>query len=159
MGAGLGQWPVPLALQCERLKITAAPGEELVKELLAEGESYDIIFLDAFDDNGPARALLEEKFLNNCKTLLSGKGVFAMNLWNRPVDNFPTNLARLAEIFEHRIHTLLLANCNSNAIVFGFNEPLKVKNLLKLKPLCRELGLRTSVNFMKWLRQMHWQSL
>jgi spermidine synthase len=143
----------------ERLRITPAPGQAVVADRLAAGDSYDIILLDAFDDNGPARALLEEDFLCRCKALLAKRGVFAMNLWNRPVDNFPANLAILATLFRQRIHKLLLANCNSNAIVFGFNEPLQVKNLMGLKPVSRELGRRTGINFMRWLRQIHWQNI
>jgi spermidine synthase len=143
----------------ERLRIIRAPGEEVVAERLAAGDRYDIILLDAFDENGPARALLEENFLNCCRALLAKRGVFAMNLWNRPVDNFPAKLATLAALFGQRIHTLLLANANSNAIVFGFNEPLRVKNLMKLKQVSRKLGQRTGINFMRWLRQIYWQNL
>jgi len=143
----------------ERLRIMHAAGEEVIAERLAAGDSYDLILLDAFDDNGPARSLLAEHFLYSCQGLLAKGGVFAMNLWNRPVDNFPAHLATLSRLFEQRIHKLLLANCNSNAIVFGFNEPLRVKNLMGLKPISRELSQRTGINFMRWLRQIYWQNI
>ena len=143
----------------ERLHITPVPGEVLVADRLTAGGSYDLILLDAFDDNGPARALLEEDFLCRCRALLTKGGVFTMNLWNRPTDNFPANLASLSTLFGQRIHKLLLANTNSNAIVFGFNEPLPVGNLMELKPASRELGRRTGINFTGWLRQLYWQNI
>jgi len=145
--------------ESERLRITPVAGEDFVADRFADGSRYDIIFLDAFDDNGPARALLEEQFLSQCRALLAKKGVFAMNLWNRPVDNFSANLAALKNLFGQRIHKLLLADCNSNAIIFGFNEVLPVKNLMMLKPVSRDLGRRTGINFIRWLRRMHWQNI
>lgn len=148
-----------MLLQEERLRIMSVPGEELVADRMAAGENYDLILLDAFDDAGPARALLGDDFLCNCRALLTKKGVFAMNLWNRPGDNFPANLAALATLFEQHIYKLLLADVNSNAIVFGLNEPLPVTNLMDLKPASRELSLRTGVNFTSWLRKMYGQNL
>jgi spermidine synthase len=145
--------------ESEHLQILTAPGEEMVADRLAAGDSYDLILLDAFADNGPARALLEGDFLSRCRALLSRRGVFTMNLWNRPSDNFPAILDTLATLFNRRIFTLLLANANSNAIVFGFNEPPPVDNLMKLKPASLELGRRTGINFPRWLRQLYWQNI
>jgi len=143
----------------ELLRIMTAPGEAVVGDLLAAGDSYDLILLDAFDDNGPARALLEENFLRRCRMLLAKGGIFVMNLWNRPADNFPAILASLATQFEQRVHKLILADCTRNAIVFGFNEPVPVKNLMELKPASLELSRRTGINFTRWLRQIYWQNL
>jgi spermidine synthase len=145
--------------ECSRLRIMSAPGEEVVAGQKAAGSSYDLILLDAFDESGPARALLEPGFLENCRDLLTTNGVFAMNLWNRPRDDFPGNLAALEKVFGERINKLLLANANSNAIVFGFNQVPPVKNLMQLKPASRDLGRRTGVNFMRWLRQLYWQNI
>lgn len=38
----------------ECLRIMLAPGEEVVGDWLAEGDRYDLLLLDAFEDNGPA---------------------------------------------------------------------------------------------------------
>lgn len=145
--------------ESENLRITTAPGEEVAADRLAAGSLYDLLFVDAFDDHGPARALLKGDFLRRCRALLAPSGVFAMNFWNRPIDNFPAILDKMLELFDRRIRQLLLANANSNAIVFGFNEPLRVKNLMKLKQVSRELGQRTGINFMRWLRQIYWQNI
>lgn len=142
----------------ERLRIILAPGEEVIASRRKAGERYDLVLLDAFDDDGPARALLDELVLRKCRHLLTPSGIFAMNLWNRPKDNFPALLAVLEGIFKEQTLKLALAENDSNAIVFGFNEPLQNTKLLQLKPVANALGRRTGINFVRLLRQMHWQN-
>jgi spermidine synthase len=142
----------------ERLRITLAPGEEVVADRLAAGDRYDLLLLDAFDDNGPARALLEEQFLCCCNALLSKGGVFAMNLWNRPTDNFPAIHATLTTLFGKGTQKLLLTQANTNAIVFGLSKPVQGKDLMGLKPAARELSRRTGINFVRLLRELYWQN-
>ena len=142
----------------ERLLITLAPGEVVVVDRLAAGDRYDLLLLDAFDDNGPARALLDEQFLYSCQALLATGGVFAMNLWNRPVDNFPAIHPTLATLFGKGTQKLLLTEANTNAIVFGLTKPVQGKNLMGLKPAARELSRRTGINFVRLLRQLYWQN-
>lgn len=143
----------------ERLQIMTDPGEVIVAEKLLAGDSYDLILLDAFDENGPARPLLEEQFLMNCRALLTEGGVFTMNLWNRPVDNFPAILTTLSTLFTSHVLKLILPAASQNGIVFGFNEPLPVTNMMELKSASRELSRQTGINFMRWLRQIHWQNI
>lgn len=142
----------------QRLRITLAPGEEVISKRVAAGNHYDLLLLDAFDDDGPARALLDEQVLRGCSHLLGPHGVFAMNLWNRPKDNFPAIHATLATVFEERILKLALAENDNNAIVFGFTEPVQSKKLLRLKPVASALARRTGINFVRLLRQLHWQN-
>jgi spermidine synthase len=141
----------------QRLRITLAPGEEVISRRVAADNRYDLLLLDAFDDDGPARALLDEQVLRGCRRLLGPHGVFAMNLWNRPKDNFPAIHATLATVFEERTLKLALAENDNNAIVFGFTDPLPQK-LLRLKPVASALARRTGINFVRLLRQLHWQN-
>ena len=141
-----------------RLRITLAPGEDVVIQRLATGSRYDLLLLDAFDDHGPARALLDEQVLRGCRRLLGPRGVFAMNLWNRPRDNFPALHAALNTVFEGQTLKLALAENDSNAIVFGFTGPVAAKKLLQLKPVASALGRRNGINFVRLLRQLHWQN-
>ena len=144
--------------ESERLLVTLASGEVVVADRLAAGDRYDLLLLDAFDDNGPARALLDEQFLCRCRSLLTRGGIFAMNLWNRPADNFPAIHATLATLFGMGTQKLLLTEANTNAIVFGLTEPVLGKNLMGLKPVARELSHRTGINFVRLLRQLYWQN-
>jgi spermidine synthase len=142
----------------ERLRITLAPGEEVIARRRKAGERFDLLLLDAFDDNGPARALLDEQVLRRCRHLLRPHGVFAMNLWNRPRDNFPAIHRTLATVFAGRTLKLALAENDNNAIVFGFAEPVQNNKLLRLKPFASGLARRTGINFVRLLRQLHWQN-
>ena len=142
----------------DRLRITLAPGEEVIARGRKAGDCYDLILLDAFDDDGPARALLDELVFRRCRDLLTPHGVFAMNLWNRPRDNFPALLAVLEGVFRDQTLKLALAENDSNAIVFGFSEPARSTKLLQLKPVAHALGRRTGINFVRLLRQLNWQN-
>jgi len=141
-----------------RLQITLSPGEEVVAERLAAGARYDLLLLDAFDEQGPARALLEEQFLLHCRELLTADGIFAMNLWNRPQDNFPSIFSRLTAVFGKGTRKLILPKTNTNAIVFGLSRPIRGNQLMKLKPAARGLSQRTGINFVRLLRQLYWQN-
>lgn len=152
-------WEYFFMPRSDRLHIANAPGEDVVAERLDAGDRYDLILLDAFDDDGPARALLDEQFLGRCQMLLSKSGVFSMNLWNRPVDNFPHIYHKIASLFGKGTQKLLLTQANTNAIVFGLNKPVRANNLMKLKPVARELSQRTGINFVRLLRQLYWQNL
>jgi spermidine synthase len=147
-----------LETEMEQVSIYHSAGQELVGRRLAEGRQYDMVLIDAFDDNGPARALLQREFLYKCRRLLRGGGIFAINLWNRPEDGFCENYSLLAEIFESNILKLLLAESYANAIAFGFNAQIKSDQLHKLKPRAKTLGKTTGVNFAKYLRTLYWQN-
>ncbi len=141
-----------------RLLISLAPGEVVIADRLATGDRYDLLLLDAFDDHGPARALLDEQFLCRCQALLAPGGVFAMNLWNRPADNFPAIHATLVTLFGKGTQKLLMTRANTNAIVFGLAKPVQGKSLMGLKPAARELSRHTGINFVRLLRQLYWQN-
>lgn len=142
----------------ERLLIRVAPGEEVVADRLAADDRYDVLLLDAFDDNGPARALIDEQFLCRCRELLSADGVFAMNLWNRPVDDFQGIHGSLATLFGKGTQKLLLNGADRNGIVFGLNKPVQAMELMGLKTAARDLSLQTGINFVRLLRQLYWQN-
>jgi len=147
-----------LPVDFEKVKIFEQAGEELVREKLQEGEAYDLVLLDAFDDRGPARALLRPEFLHDCRELLRQNGIFAMNLWNRPQDRFPEMYAVITTCFDGSTLKLQLAESYRNAIAFGFRTPIRPRELQQLKPLAKKLGKRTGINFSKYLRTLYWQN-
>lgn len=141
-----------------RLQIIPQPGEELVQQRLTAGESYDLVLADAFDDHGAARALLERPFLDSCRRLLADRGVFAMNLWNRPQDRFPAIFEVIAEVFRDKALKLALAESYRNVIAFGFPFPIRAKDLHRLRPTAKKLGQRSGINLAKYLRALYCQN-
>ncbi|WP_457574830.1 fused MFS/spermidine synthase [Desulfolithobacter sp.] len=143
----------------DRLRIFPVPGQELVADRLGAGARYDIVLLDAFDDHGPARALLEERFLAQCQALLGPDGVFAMNLWNRPQDDFPTHWERLRSLFGNGTCRLIVGRARTNGIVFGLPGSVHGRYLMQLKPVATALSRRTGINFVRFLRRLHEQNI
>ena len=141
-----------------QVEIFAQAGQELVKDRLEQGHAYDLVLVDAFDDHGPARALLHRTFFDDCRRLLCGNGIFAMNLWNRPEDGFPSIYAAIAASFADRTLKLLLAESYDNAIAFGFKTPAAARELMQLKGKAKKLGKRTGINFTRHLRNLYWQN-
>lgn len=141
-----------------RLLVYQQPGEEMVRQKLAVGTAYDLVLVDAFDDHGAARALLERPFLDNCRRLLTADGVFAMNLWNRPQDRFPSIFATIAEVFRDNAFKLPLTEAYRNAIAFGFPSQIKARELHRLRPAAHKLGQRSGINLARYLRILYWQN-
>ncbi len=62
----------------ERIDVHIADGREFLSR---RTEPYDIIVVDAFDDDRVPRPLLTEEFMRECKDRLSGDGVIAWNVF------------------------------------------------------------------------------
>lgn len=141
-----------------RLQVFELPGQEMVQKRRAAGIYYDLVLVDAFDDHGAPRALLERPFLDDCRRLLSADGVFAMNLWNRPQDRFPAIFATISEVFRNNTLKLPLTEAYRNAIAFGFPSPIRSRELLHLRPAAKKLGQRSGINLARHLRTLYWQN-
>ncbi len=140
------------------LQVFEEAGEEMVLKRLEGGTAYDLVLVDAFDDHGAARALLELPFLDNCRRLLSAQGVFAMNLWNRPQDGFPAIFGLIAEVFRDNALKLPLTEAYGNAIAFGFPSRVRSRELLRLLPIAKKLGQGSGINLARYLRTLYWQN-
>lgn len=139
------------------INIFYAAGEDFIRHYEGLG-TYDLILVDAFDEGGPAAALLEKDFLAACLDRLNEKGIFAVNLWNRPQDNFPVLHRRLQESFVNNTLKLLLSEATHNAIVFGFDRPVRFRDLSDYRQRARMLQVRYSINFPRYLKHLSWQN-
>lgn len=61
----------------ERVEVTAADGRDF---LLMTPHIYDIVLVDAFDDDHVPRALMTEEFMRECRDRMSADGVIAYNV-------------------------------------------------------------------------------
>ena len=66
----------------ENLKTYAEDGRVFVKKALLDGATYDLIMLDAFEDEYIPEHLLTVEFLNEVKSLLTPGGVVAANTFS-----------------------------------------------------------------------------
>lgn len=139
-----------------RIEIFHAAGQDFI-ETRGAG-TYDLILIDAFDENGPASPLLKKDFLTSCRARLNASGIFVMNAWNRPTDNFPALYASVKEVFGNNTLKLLLGEAYRNAVILGFHDSAACKNLPGYRPAARELQRRHQINFPKYLNYLYWQN-
>lgn len=139
------------------LKIFRDDGQDFMCRCKDSG-GYDLILIDAFDEDGPAAPLMKRDFIAACRARLNGSGVFVMNVWNRPRDNFPALYASVREIFESHTLKLPLGEAYRNVIIFGFGDTLTNLNLLEYRSLAERLQRELRINFPKFLRYLHWQN-
>ncbi len=140
----------------ERLRIVHGAGEDFIRQ--RDCSSYDLILVDAFDEDGPAGPLLEETFLTVCRRRLRRGGIFVINVWNRPRDNFPAFLARVTTVFGGNTLKLLLAEAYRNAIVFGFDDPAMPGNLPGYRDAAKRLQKEHRISLPMYLRLLYWQN-
>ncbi len=140
------------------LKIFHAPGQDFITQGADGCKRYDLILVDAFDEGGPAAPLLEKDFLLACRQRLEEGGVFAMNLWSRPKDNFPAAYAAISEAFGKNAMKLAVSESCWNTIVFGFADRAADCDLNAHRPAARMLQQRHGINFPKYLKYLYWQN-
>jgi len=141
----------------ENLRIFCAPGEDFISNEGNGLSQYDLIIVDAFDDDGPAAGLLEAPFLLGCRSRMTEDGIFAINLWTRPKDNFPGRYADLQTAFTNNTLKLLSGGSSENAIVFGFAGPVS-PDIPTYRTRARMLQKQCGINFPKYLRLLQWQN-
>lgn len=138
------------------LKIFHLSGQDFMKA--HSSGKYDMIIVDAFDDNGPAFCLTEQEFLFACRERLSREGIFAMNLWNRPKDKFPVLYERIQKVFGNRTLKLPLGEAYHNAIVFGFGDEVAYNDIHSYRGTAKHLQKKYGINFLKYLRSLYSQN-
>jgi spermidine synthase len=64
----------------ERLKVINAEGADYVAQMAAAGERTDVLLVDAYDEFGIAKPVVECEFVENAERILKPTGVFVLNL-------------------------------------------------------------------------------
>lgn len=140
------------------LKIFRAAGQDFVRQEGNGSRDYDLIIVDAFDDDGPAVSLLERDFLTACRQRMNPGGICVINLWSRPRDNFPVLYAEFQKAFEGNTLKLLPAEAYWNTLVFGFRDPEPLQDLPARRPAARRLQGKYGIDFPKYLKYLYWQN-
>jgi spermidine synthase len=140
------------------LGIFLAAGHDFMRRPRNGGNRYDLIIIDAFDEDGPAASLLEKDFLASCRASLNEGGIFAINLWSRPKDNFPSVYDSLRQAFGNITLKLLLGEAYWNALAFGSNSGELFLDLPSYRPGARERQRKYGIDFPKYLKFLYWQN-
>jgi spermidine synthase len=98
-----------------RLRVAIGDGARFM--LHEDGESYDYILVDGFDEKGKAGVLDTEPFYQACRARLTPEGLLSVNLLGRS-RGFTASKAHIAAAFDDR--ALVFPSCDSgNAIAFA----------------------------------------
>ncbi|MHB8882313.1 MAG: spermidine synthase [Thermodesulfovibrionales bacterium] len=140
------------------LRIFHSAGQDFVRQQPEGGKTYDLIIVDAFDDDGPAAALSNASFIDACRARLTEGGICAMNLWHRPKDDFPRRHAEFREVFGGNTLKLFPDEHGWNVIVFGFTGPIDSAALASYRKKARMFEQAYDINFPKYLKYVSWQN-
>jgi spermidine synthase len=147
-----------LPKQNPNLRIFHAAGQDFLMQQTEKNGDYDLIIVDAFDDDGPASALSEMSFLTACRQRLKEEGICVMNIWSRPKDNFPCFYAAFQETFGGNTLKLFPDEKCWNTVVFGFNGPAVSRDTSAYRQKARTLENIYNINFPRYLQYLCWQN-
>lgn len=138
----------------ERLQVHFVDGGHFVRsQNLPEEARYDLIFVDAFVDNGIARTVCGISFFEACRQLLSDSGIFSMNLWNGDFITAREMLEDVRDSFDGNTLQLPVEGKDNTIALASNGEALK-KKLKQLKPLAEAMAQRTGVEYPAFLKQL-----
>ncbi len=130
-----------------RLKVKIGCGAEYVcQQSLHHAEMHDLIMIDAFDHEGMAPEVSSERFFDGCKTLLTGNGMLAINLWGTNKDLFQQVAWNLGRVFDWRI-LFLPVRKRGNIIGFAFNDGMPKPSFKAIQQKAKQLEQQYQLEF------------
>ncbi len=144
--------------QNPNLAIINASGQDFIRRQAECGQRYDLILVDAFNEDGPASQMIEEGFLNSCRGRLGENGILVANLWTGPSANFSALYATVKAAFAKNTLKLILSESDGNAIVFGFQNPSICRDLSAYRQEARRLQLKWGINFPRFFKLLYRQN-
>ncbi len=132
---------------------------EFVRQQVNEGTNYDIVFVDAFDQWGPAEIMTNDEFLMNCRQLAGENGICSFNLWNRREDAYGKTLRQFQQMFDDKLLELSLGQVNSNVILLGFGAPINKAELAGVKGRAMAMKQECGIDFVRFHKLMCKQNL
>ncbi len=144
--------------QNTHLTIINAAGQDFIKQQGECGQRYDLILVDAFDEDGPVSQMIEAEFLGACRRRLNENGILVANSWTGQGDNFHAHHVAVKESFADNTLKLMLSEPNGNAIVFAFQNPSMCRDLSVYRQEARRLQLEWGINFPKFFKLLYQQN-
>jgi spermidine synthase len=115
--------------------------------------SYDLIMVDAFDDEGMVSSIISQSFFDSCAGVLTSEGVFSMNLWGSDRASFNMVMQRMNRSFYDRTMLLPVEN-KGNVIAMATHYDVKHADLKRLRPLAERWEMTYQINLPKSLKNL-----
>lgn len=142
-----------------RLKIIHRDARDFVHEASRRGEQYDLLLLDAFDEDGPSSLMTERDFWGYCKGLMTRDAITCVNLWNRKTDRFDYHLARLRVSFSGNVSHYAVGKKNSNVLIFCSQRPVNIKGIPALMARAKMWKAHYNIDFPTLLSNLYKQNV
>ncbi|MGZ8152738.1 MAG: spermine/spermidine synthase domain-containing protein [Methylovulum sp.] len=138
-----------------RLKTIVGDGGNYVRQQ-AENypESYNLLFIDAFDHEGMAESIRSQAFFDACKTLLKKDGMLVINLWggmHEPL--FVSCAGWLGHAFNWKV-LFLPVKGRGNIIGLAFNDQSPLHCMKDLKTRADALEQHYQIEFPVFLKDL-----
>ena len=142
-----------------RLRLIHSDGEHFFGGTHDEGSSYDLMFLDAFDHEGPADRVSNLAFTEKAFSRLSERGVLCINLWNRSGDGFHQKLRQFKSLCDGAVLHYEIGRRNSNALIFCFKQREMMLQLRRYEAESIRLHREFGINFHKLYTRLYKQNV
>ncbi len=127
-----------------RVKLFVDDAYEFVME--NQFPRYDMIFVDAFEQNGISDAVVDKLFFENCLSLLNPDGVFCINFWSEPKELHKKIKKRLKAVFSGHLLDIPVED-RTNRIGLGLAPSGSTYSLITLKKRARLLQNKFNLDF------------
>jgi spermidine synthase len=136
-----------------RLRVLAGEGSTFMRTAREGRPRYDLILVDAFDDEGMAEEVAGLAFFDACHARLTEDGVLAANLWHDDEGRLSQHLEHLATAFERRSLRLPVPG-KGNMVALATRRKITWRELRRLNRPAGALGERYQIEYAMFLRQM-----
>jgi spermidine synthase len=115
--------------------------------------SYDLILVDAYDQNGMAASVGVQAFFDACSGILTDNGVLSINLWGSERALFNSTMERINESFQQRAMILPVEN-KGNVIALASKFNVENAYLKKLRQQVNSLEMVYQINLPRSLQNL-----
>ena len=137
-----------------RLKIKIAEGGEYIRQLATQNEKrYDLLFIDAFNQNAMSPTVDGCAFFDACRQLLNPDGIMLINLWGSHSNLFEQTSMNISLSFSDKVLFLPVQD-RSNVIALGFVNSMKSLNYKRLMNKAKQLEQQSLIEFPLFLRDI-----
>jgi spermidine synthase len=134
--------------EAEDIKVICADGDEFIKR--PNNKKYDLILVDAFDDQGMAPSVYTESFFTSVSTLLADEGSISFNLWSSDKKTFSSIKRTLSNTFNSCL--FLPVPDRGNVIAVTMNQEIPWHKFDASKEETKTLSTRLELDFKQLIR-------
>lgn len=145
INAAKGYFQLP---EDERITIYCTDGRSFLQN--SRGKQYDIILIDAFDDQGMAPTVYSDLFFDLCTESLGPEGLISCNLWSNDRERLQEIKASIACYFTSSLYLPVPDRGNIIGLAMPYATPWP-RICLKKKEIAR-LSQQYNINFRKMIR-------